>query len=199
MTFVTWKRQPTWYSGWVDISWYQSTLSWHWIALRRRPADGGCWHWHWDTMYNCYNCPMVRGNFAISHYLFKKRNCHRRRSLLPWPAPSLVELGQNDSLTTVTLELRRGFILPAHSHWHGSSQAAIPQSANHRDSESARDWLVTRKLCPRWGWWLVTVSGWTLQAAFSPRPAGLAPSLFPGPWTWRRFDGYLGRTAGAGY
>ena len=65
------------------------TSCWHWTALRpdvtawaiwaargarrdaaqagiaqavtpgRPPAAGGCWHWHWDTLYtsNCYNCP----------------------------------------------------------------------------------------------------------------------------------------------
>ena len=33
------KQQPTWY--WIDTSWYELTLSWHWWALRRRPADGG--------------------------------------------------------------------------------------------------------------------------------------------------------------
>ena len=42
---------------------YKLTLSWLWLdtkgdckALCRRPAGGGCWHWHWDTLYNCYDC-----------------------------------------------------------------------------------------------------------------------------------------------
>ena len=25
------------------------------MALLWSPAGGGCWHWHWDTMYNGYN------------------------------------------------------------------------------------------------------------------------------------------------
>ena len=67
MTFITWTRQPTWY--WVDTSWYSDKLtlswfwmlilSWYWTSLLRRPAGGGCWHWHWDTMsrcnHDCYN------------------------------------------------------------------------------------------------------------------------------------------------
>ena len=56
-----------------DASWNKLTLSWHWTALRRRPAwaGGGGWHWHWRTMYNCYTLNCQRQ----SYYLFKKHNC----------------------------------------------------------------------------------------------------------------------------
>ena len=64
--FVTWKRQPTWY--WIDTSWYKLTLSWHWTALHWRQAGGGYWHWHWDTMYNCYPCQRQ------SHIIFSKKD-----------------------------------------------------------------------------------------------------------------------------
>ena len=38
--------------------------------LRQRPAggQGGCWHWHWDTMYNCYNYQRQ------SHIIISKKN-----------------------------------------------------------------------------------------------------------------------------
>ena len=51
----------------ASLSWLNWTLtrSWHWTALRRRPAwtgghgASGWWHWHWlglgETMYNGYN------------------------------------------------------------------------------------------------------------------------------------------------
>ena len=60
VTFVTWKRQPTLVdhnTSHVILVDTELTIN-SFAKLSRRPADragqhwgGGCWHWHWDTMY----------------------------------------------------------------------------------------------------------------------------------------------------
>ena len=64
VTWIRWKRQPTWYRDWVDTSWFKSTMSWlglgHWTASRRRPAGGGI-----GTDTQCILVIIVRVNLIL--------------------------------------------------------------------------------------------------------------------------------------
>ena len=59
---------PLWRGSQLDteliLSWYYLTISWHKTALRRRPACGGWWRWHWNTRL-CMIVIMVRGNLTL--------------------------------------------------------------------------------------------------------------------------------------